>query len=573
MKLTNTIWQTLKEVPKEAEIASHQLLLRAGLVHKSVSGIFSYLPFAVRTIRKIEKIIREELESIDVQEIIMSVMTPSDLWKESGRWDDYGPLMLRAQDRGERFLCFSPTNEEAVTDIFRKTVSSYKSLPQAVYQINTKFRDEIRPRFGMLRGREFTMKDAYSFHLDKPCLDQFYDEMYKAYFSIFTRLELEFMVVEADAGDMGDSGSKTHEFQILAASGEDELVYTEGGEFAANIEKAQTVRGEKDYDYKEQKVVEVETPNMPTISQVSESLGKNTHHTLKVLVYKTIKKDREDFVLCVLLGDDDLNELKLKNYLGPDHLSMATDTEIEQLKLTKGYIGPQDNFHIQTLVDNAVDENAFFVVGANKKNYHITGFKLNDHAGKFEKIDLRISKMGDLDVKSGSPINIKKGIEVGHIFQLGAKYTKALDASVLDQNGKKLYPFMGCYGIGVTRVFQAAIEQNHDDKGIVWPKAIAPFQVYLLEIGKSEEFKTSVDELYKMLKGQNLEVVYDNRKLSPGAKFKDAELLGIPIILVAGEKNASKEESLEVIVRKTGEKVSMSKGNAIKFIQQFWNEK
>lgn len=562
MRLSQHSWQTYKEVPKDAEIISHQLMLRAGLIHKIAPGIFCYLPFAYRSIRKIENIIREEMDKIGSLEILMAMVTPGDLWKESGRWSQMGPEMTRFVDRSQKDMCLSPTNEETVTEIFRKIIKSYKQLPVTYYQINTKFRDEIRPRFGLLRGREFSMKDAYSFHMDKPSLDKVYQDMYTAYENIFKRLGLDFMVVEADAGKMGTSESKTHEFQVIASSGEDTIVYCKETGYASNIEKAQTRRAEF-VKAAEGKIQEIETVGKTTIRDVSEFLGAPEFHSLKALVYSSIAGDKEEVVLFFILGDDELNETKVKNLLGSDHLVLASDAKIAELGMVKGYIGPVGlEEKVKIIFDQSVARDGHFVVGANKKNYHLKNFSPIRDLKNASFSDIRMAKEGDLSNCGKFKIKIAKGIEVGHIFQLGKKYTEAMSATVLDQNGKAHIPLMGCYGIGVTRTLASAIEQSHDENGIIWPKPIAPYHIYFAVIAKSDEFRKTADGIYEMLK-KHFEVLYDDRNSGPGFMFKDADLLGLPIRLTMGERDYTQDQQIEIKIRKTGETLKVKKDDLI----------
>ena len=564
MKLSKGFWQTYKEVPADAEIPSHQLMLRAGLIHKSGAGLYNYLPVGYRSIRKVEQIVREELDKAGCYELLMSVVTPGELWKESGRWDKMGDLMLKFTDKGNRDLCISPTNEEAVADIFRKTVKSYKQMPLTLYQINTKFRDEIRPRFGLMRGREFTMKDAYSFHMDKPCLDKVYDDLFKAYEAIFNRMKLEFSPVVADGGAMADGNAKTHEFQVIAETGEDEIIYCSETGYAANIERAETKRQSLSFDLKGGSLEEVETKGKQTIEEVCEFLGQPQHHSLKSLVYIATTGDKDEVILVQLLGDDSLNEIKLTNHLACDHLKPATDNDLENANFVKGYIGPDNKRKVRTLFDNNINLDAFYTVGANKEDYHCKGFNPKRDFGKdIEAVDLRLAKEGDLTIDGRGSVQVKRGIEVGHIFQLGDKYTKALGVTVLDQNGKAVTPLMGCYGIGISRVVAAAIEQNHDENGIIWPAAIAPYHVHFVEICKSDEMKARADEIYDQLLNAGLETIYDDRKAGPGFKFKDADLLGIPFQLVLGERDFKEDGLLEIRVRKSGEKFKVKPEEAI----------
>lgn len=555
MRLSQGFWQTYKETPAEAEIPSHQLMLRAGLIHKSAAGIYNYLPLGYRVVRKVEQIVREEMDKAGCLELLMTVVTPGDLWKESGRWEVMGGEMLKFKDKADRDLCISPTNEEAIADIFRKTIKSYKQLPVTLYQINTKFRDEIRPRFGLMRGREFTMKDAYSFHMDKECLDKVYDDLFKAYCNVFDRIGFEYSAVEADAGNMGSSDSKTHEFQAIANTGEDEIIYCPETGYAANSEKAQTKRANVDFDFNEQELKEVETKGKSTIADVCDFLGKPQSQSIKSLVYTAIQGEEEFEVLVLLVGDDELNEVKLKNHLGVDHITPATDSKLLEYGLVKGYIGPLDiKKEIMILFDEAIDPKAYYTVGAQKEDYHLTGYQVAKEFEEATFVDLRLAKEGDLTVEGSKPVLVKRGIEVGHIFQLGDKYTKAMGVTVLGNDGKTQTPLMGCYGLGITRVVAAAIEQCHDDKGIIWPKEIAPYQVYFATIAKSEEFKAQADDVYNKLTDAGFEVIYDDRKAGAGFKFKDADLLGLPVRVVMGERDFKESGEFEVVDRKTGDK-------------------
>lgn len=569
MRLSRGFWQTYKEVPADAEIPSHRLMIRAGLIHKSGAGLYNYLPMGYRTIRKIEQIVREEMDRADAHELLMTVVTPGELWQESGRWQTMGGEMLKFKDKAERDLCISPTNEEAVADIFRKTVKSYKELPLTLYQINTKFRDEIRPRFGLMRGREFTMKDAYSFHMDKDSLDEVYAQLYKAYERIFERMGLNFSVVEADAGAMGSSDSQTHEFQVLADTGEDELIYCEKTGYAANIEKAVTYRSDEVGSNLDGELELVSTPGMQTIEEVCAYLKCPASSSLKSLVYKATTGDEDGFHLVVLVGDDQLNELKLKNFLACDHLQAATDNEISQLGLAKGFIGPAKlKAKVNIIFDQNIDLSRAYIVGANKADAHFKNFSPDKEMDFITSADLRLSRPGDFGPDKKSPVIVKRGIEVGHIFQLGDKYTKALDVKILDQNGKTKPPLMGCYGIGITRVAAAAIEQNHDEKGIIWPWSIAPYHIQLIHIGKDTEIRKLVGEIYDELKRDGgYEVIFDDRNAGPGFKFKDAELLGLPLQVVLGERDYAKDKKLEIRVRQTGEVHKVTREELLEKIQ------
>ena len=569
MRLSTVFWQTYKEVPADAEIPSHQLMVRAGLIHKTGSGLYSYLPFGYRSIRKFEQIVREEMDKAGCHEISMSVVTPGELWKESGRWDAMGDQMVKFQDKGSRDLCLSPTNEEAVTDIFRKTIKSYKNLPVSLYQINTKFRDELRPRFGLMRGREFTMKDAYSFHADKVSLDEVYGNLFKAYEAIFTRAGLEFSAVEADAGAMADSDQKTHEFQVIADTGEDEIIYCAETGYAANIEKAQTIRANIDFDKSNDVIKEIHTPDKSTIEDVCNFLEKPQFQSLKSLVYKVITGDEEKTVLVLLLGDDTLNEVKLIAHLKCDLLRAATDNELESEGFVKGYIGPHKlKSDADLIYDKSIDLEASYVAGANATDMHFGNLVPRRDSVKFEVADLRTAVKGDSTIDGKGTVDVKRGIEVGHIFQLGDKYTNAMDVKVLDNNGKTFNPLMGCYGIGITRTIAAAVEQHHDDKGIVWPMAIAPYHVYYAELTKSEENKTLANKIYQDLLSAGVEVLFDDRKAGPGFKFKDADLLGLPVQLIFGERDFKKDGLLEIRLRNSEETFRVSPEEVVNKIQE-----
>lgn len=572
MRLSKGFWQTYKEIPNDAEIPSHQLMMRAGLIHKSGSGLYNYLPMGLRAIKKFEQIIRDEHDKIGCHEISMSVVTPGELWKETGRWDKMGDLMAKFKDKKDQDLCLSPTNEEAVTDIFRKTIKSYKQLPVTLYQINTKFRDEIRPRFGLMRGREFTMKDAYSFHMDKESLDVVYQDIYGCYCRIFDRVGLEYIPVEADGGAMASSDSKTHEFQVVANAGEDAIIYSPESRYAANIEKAQTIRGKLTFKQSSEAMKNVATPKMATIEDVCNFLKTEKHHSLKSLVYKAVVANKDVFVLALLLGDDDLNEIKLQAFLKADHLVQATEEEMKSLGLVKGFIGPVGvTSNLVIVFDKQIDLNAAYVVGANSVDTHTENFIPSRDLKSTQTHDLRLAKEGDYTLDGKHQVVVKRGIEVGHVFQLGDKYTKGMNVQVLDKNGKLATPLMGCYGIGVTRVVAAAIEQSHDENGIIWPKAIAPYQIYFATIVKKEESKKLADDIYNDLLKAGFEVLYDDRDQGPGFKFKDADLIGLPIRLVLGERDYEASGELEIVTRKGAQAVKVKKENLVTELKRIWD--
>ena len=567
MRLSQSLWQTFKEVPSDAEIPSHRLMLRAGLIHRSGAGIYNYLPMGLKVVQKIERIVREELDRAGCQEILMSVVTPGELWQESGRWD-LMTEMLKFKDKRDRDLCLSPTNEETVSDIFRSLVKSYKSLPITLYQINTKFRDEIRPRFGLMRAREFTMKDAYSFHVDKASLDEVYQNLYDAYCRIFERMGLEYTVVEADGGNMATSDSKTHEFQVVAETGEDQIIYCAKTGYAANIEKAQTKRADAEALKGDAVLEEIATPGKSTIEDVAAFLNLKGSQTLKALVFETVTGEDSKIVVVFTLGDDSLNEVKLKAFTGADHVRAASENQLETYGLVKGFIGPVGlNPKLSVVLDNAIDPNGLYVAGANKLDYHVKNLKIDRDCKNLARADLRLAQSGDLTMDGQGVVAVKRGIEVGHIFQLGNKYTKAMNVTVSDLNGKPLHPLMGCYGIGITRVAAAAIEQNHDDQGIIWPKAIAPFHIYFASIVKDETLMALAQELYLEMQNAGLEVLLDDRKEGPGFKFKDSDLLGLPVRVVLGDKTWNAEQKLEVVWRKTGEKQLVSREELISVLK------
>lgn len=567
MRLSQGYWQTLKETPSDADIVSQQLMMRAGLMYKTGAGLYTYLPMAFKSLKKIEKIIREELDKINCFEIQMPVMTPAELWQETGRWDAMGGQMLKVKDRAEREICFSPTNEETVTDLFRRTVNSYKQLPVCLYQINTKFRDEIRPRFGLMRAREFTMKDGYSFHMDKASLDKFYDEIYIAYENIFKRLGLEFIIVEADGGAMAGGGAKTHEFQVVADNGEDYVVTVPKTGFAANIEKAMTVRrniplapaGE---------LIKFATPNQKTCEEVCAAHGLPITQSLKSLVMHTVINGKDQFFMVMMLGDDTLNEVKFKNKVNAEYIRPAQHVELEKLGLVKGFMGPTTTAEgFKIIFDEAIDMNSSYVVGANEPDHHLKGFvPSRDTKPKNFRADMRLAKEGDFI--GDDQIVLKKGIEVGHIFQLGDKYTKSMKVTVLNDQGKAVTPIMGCYGIGVTRVLASAIEQSNDKDGIIFPASISPYDLYLGYIGKTPETKEVVEGLYSEFKKAGLEVLFDDRQLGPGMMFKDADLIGLPVRVILGERDFVATGEIEIKVRKTGETLKVKKDELLNTVKK-----
>ncbi|BBB32297.1 prolyl-tRNA synthetase [Thermotomaculum hydrothermale] len=554
MRFSRYFLYTLKENPKEAETVSHRLMLRACMIKKLASGIYSYLPLGYRVIKKIENIIREELDKEGCIELLMPAVQPAELWQESGRWDYYGKELLRFKDRKNGDFCLGPTHEEVITDIVRKELRSYKQLPLNLYQIQSKFRDEIRPRYGLMRGREFIMKDAYSFDVDDESCDKSYWQMYDAYTRIFKRCGLKFRAVEADSGAIG--GNYTHEFHVLAETGEDTVLSCNNCSYTANIEKAECLKPEKVNDNIEMKPLEkVETPNKKSVEEVSEFLGVKPSDLVKTMIFKL----EDGSAIAVLVrGDYEVNEVKVKNHLGVAILELADEETIENVTGgPSGFSGPI-GLKIPVYADYSVLNMNNFVVGANEKDMHFINVNLGRDFEVKEFADLRLAVEGETcpRCKKGTYEQFK-GIEVGQVFKLGTKYSKAMNCTFLDENGKERYAVMGCYGIGVGRTAAAAIEQNHDENGIIWPVNIAPFQVILLNLEvKDKEFTEKIDKLYQNLLEEGFEVLYDDRDVRPGFKFKDADLIGIPVQIIAGKKTMA-EGLLELKVRRTGERIKV----------------
>lgn len=536
MRASRFLFATLRETPGEAEVISHQLMLRAGMIRKLASGLYSWLPLGVRVLNKVEAIVREEMDK-SALEVLMPVTQPIELWEESGRAQAYGPELLRFRDRHDRPFVLGPTHEEVITDLARQELRSYKQLPINMYQIQTKFRDEIRPRFGVMRSREFIMKDAYSFHANQASLEETYQVMYDTYHTIFGRLGLNFRAVQADTGSIGGNGS--HEFHVLADSGEDDIAFSTESDFAANVEMAEAVlTGSRPAP--SQQVQIVDTPNSKTIEEVSTLLGVAAAQTVKTLLVrgKTDENGKYSLVALVLRGDHELNDIKaekLSQVAAP--LTFASEDEVKALGLELGSIGPQ-GLSIDVIVDRAASVLADFVAGANQAGKHATGLNWERDAQITLVADIRNVVNGDPSPDGKGVINIKRGIEVGHIFQLGQKYSEALNCKVLGEDGKPFVVTMGCYGIGVTRVVAAAIEQNYDDKGILWPQAIAPFEVAIVPMNqaKSPRAVEAAEALYVELKAAGFDVLLDDRNERPGVKFSDLELIGVPHRIVVSER-------------------------------------
>ena len=534
MRVSQLLLATQKEVPADAEVISHQLMLRAGMIRKLASGLYTWLPLGLRVLRKVEAIIREEMNRAGAQEVLMPAVQPAELWEESGRWDQYGPELLRLHDRHEREFCFGPTHEEVITDLIRRELRSYKQLPSNFYQIQTKFRDEIRPRFGIMRAREFLMKDAYSFHLDDASLNQTYAIMHETYCRIFERLGLDFRPVRADSGAIG--GNLSHEFHVLADSGEDAIAFSSDSDYAANVELAEAIAPTTSRAAAAADKQAVDTPSQKTIEEVSQFLKVKPAQCLKTLL---VKGNDDTIVALVLRGDHELNAIKaekLAEVASP--LSFASDEEIKQVAgCDAGSIGPL-GLDIPVYADHAALQVADFVCGANQNGKHFSGVNWQRDLPEAVAVDIRNVVEGDPSPDGKGKLSITRGIEVGHIFQLGKKYSQAMNANVLDENGQSVIMTMGCYGIGVSRVVAAAIEQNHDDKGIIWPAAIAPYQVALLPMNmhKSERVQQAVEALYNDLQAAGVEVLFDDRKERAGVMFADMELIGIPHRIVLGER-------------------------------------
>ena len=567
MRATQYLISTHREVPAEAEVISHQLMLRTGMIRKLASGLYTWLPTGLRVLRKVEAIVREEMNQAGAQELLMPVVQPAELWEESGRWQQYGPELLRINDRHKRSFCLGPTHEEVITDMARNQLHSYKQLPVNFYQIQTKFRDEVRPRFGVMRSREFIMKDAYSFHLDQASLEQTYQIMYDAYCRIFERIGLDFRPVIADTGSIG--GNASHEFHVLAGSGEDDIAFSNTSNYAANVELAEALAPVEKRQAPSKPLVEIETPQQHSIEEVSVFLKVEPKQVAKTLIVEGAEEGTP-LIALVLRGDHKLNEIKAEKHpLITCPLVFASEEQVQSnLHCKPGSIGPA-GLDIPVLVDRAAAELSDFVCGANKDGIHLAGCNWERDCKATEVLDLRDICEGDPSPDGQGTITIKRGIEVGHIFQLGSKYSESMQAKVLNENGKNTVMQMGCYGIGVSRIVAAAIEQNHDDKGIIWPESIAPFQLVLVAINnhKSERVQTFCETLYSALAQHGIDVLFDDRKERPGVKFKDAELIGIPHRIVVGDKGLD-NEVLEYINRRSGETLDIPAGDALSSILQ-----
>jgi len=564
MRLSQLPLTTFKETPAEAEIISHQLMLRASLIRRLASGLFTWLPIGLRVVRKVETIIREEMDRAGAFELLMPAIQPAELWRESGRWDRYGNLLLRMNDRHEREFCFGPTHEEVITDIARRELKSYRQLPVNYYQIQTKFRDEIRPRFGVMRAREFIMKDAYSFHIDQASLEETYERMADAYSRIFTRLGLHFKPVEADSGEIG--GARSQEFHVLADSGEDAIAYCESGGFAANVELAPALAPDQPRPAATVEMIRVETPSMRTIDEVAACLSVDPAHCLKTLI---VEGKDDNLVALVVRGDHEINTIKAEKIPGiavplqmaaPDRVAAATGCP-------PGFIGPL-GLTIPVYADHSAVHAADFICGANEVDAHLTGVNWGRDLPEPEAVDIRNVVSGDPG-PDGDPLTIVRGVEVGHIFQLGDKYSRSMNANVLDRDGREVSMLMGCYGIGVTRIVAAAIEQNHDEHGIAWPEPMSPFDVTILMLNpkKAPAVTEAAETLYSKLAAIDIDVLLDDRDARPGVKFADADLIGIPHRLVIGERGL-RDGVIEYRHRKSGDEAKISSDEIADFLQE-----
>lgn len=568
MRASQFLIATQKETPADAEVISHQLMLRAGMIRKLATGLYTWLPAGLRVLRKVERIVREEMDRSGAQEVLMPVVQPSELWQQSGRWQQYGPELLRITDRHQREFCLGPTHEEVITHLVSNELKSYKQLPANFYQIQTKFRDEIRPRFGVMRSREFIMKDAYSFHLDEASLQETYERMYQAYSNIFSRIGLDFRPVIADTGSIGGTGS--HEFHVLADSGEDDIAFSDASDYAANTEMAEAICTAT-RPAASAALSKVATPGIKSIDDVCGQLSVEAASTLKTLIVHAANDEgeRDGLIALILRGDHQLNEIKAEKLAGVlSPLQMASDEEIKAaLPCGAGSLGPV-GLGLPCIVDRSAAVLADFVCGANEDDYHLTGVNWERDCSAERIEDIRNVQTGDPSPDGKGTLQIKRGIEVGHIFQLGRKYSSAMNATVLDESGREAVVTMGCYGIGITRVVAATIEQNHDDSGIIWPDAIAPFQLALvpLNMQKSERVRDAVETLYTQLSALGVDVLLDDRNERPGVKFADIELIGIPHRIVIGDRGLDSGK-LEYRHRRADANEEFELENAVAFIQ------
>ncbi|AVQ32878.1 proline--tRNA ligase [Staphylococcus muscae] len=566
MKQSKVFIPTLREVPAEAEAISHQLLLKAGMIKQNTAGVYSYLPLATKAIHKISDIIREEMERIDAVEVVMPVLQHAELWQESGRWEAYGAELMRLRDRNQREFALGPTHEEVITSLVRDELRSYKQLPLTLFQIQTKFRDEKRPRFGLLRGREFIMKDAYSFHTDEESLMKTYQDMYDAYKRIFKRVGLNVRPVVADSGAIG--GNYTHEFHALSAIGEDTIVYSENSDYAANIEKAEVVYTPPDTEKKAPKALEkIATPNIKTAKDLAELLELPLEHTTKSMVFKV----DGDFALILIRGHHEINDVKLKDYFQTDNIEMATEDEIRNLLgAAPGSLGPVTDRDIKVYADYSVQDLVNIPVGANEDGYHFVNAVIDRDFTVDGFGDFRFILEGEPLADGSGPAKFAEGIEVGQVFVLGEKYSEAMNATVLNNQGREQNLTMGCYGIGVSRTLSAVIEQHHDDNGIIWPKSVTPYDLHLITVNPKKEAQSELsDKLYATLQ-EKYDVLYDDRQERAGVKFNDADLIGLPIRIVVG-KNAE-DGIVEVKRRDTGESEEINVDTLTDYIADLYEQ-
>lgn len=567
MRTTSYLLATQKETPNDAEIVSHQLMIRAGMVRRLASGLYTWLPSGLRVMQKVATIVRQEMERANAVEVLMPMVQPADLWEETGRIEQFGPELLRIKDRHNRPFVLGPTHEEVITELVRKELKSYKQLPLNLFQIQTKFRDEVRPRFGVMRSREFMMKDAYSFHLSDECMETTYQAMFKAYCRIFDRLGLDYRPVLADSGSIG--GAVSHEFHVLAKSGEDAIVFSDVSDYAANIEKAEALAPVGERPAPTQQLSEVATPGVKSIDEVSSFLAVDVTTTVKTLLVKGIDGDKEQIIAVVLRGDHELNDVKAEKHpLIAAPFEFATEAQVVAATgATPGSVGPV-KLDIPVIVDRSAAHLADFICGANKDGVHLTGVNWDRDISDYQVADLRSVVAGDPSPCGQGKLEIKRGIEVGHIFQLGNKYAQAMNAGVLNEQGKHQILNMGCYGIGVSRIVAAAIEQNNDDNGIIWPTEIAPFKVVIVPMNmhKSESVAAAATTLYQQLEDAGVEVLFDDRKERAGVMFADMELVGIPHTIVIGQRSLD-NGVLEYKSRKSGEKQEVAIAEMVNFIK------
>jgi len=561
MRMSNLFSPTLRDDPADAEVISHKLLLRAGFIRRVTSGVYDFLPLGLRVLRKIEAVVREEMNRAGAQEILMPMVQPAELWKQSGRWDKYGRELLRFTDRHDHESCLGPTHEEVVCDLVRRELRSYKQLPMNLYQIQAKFRDEVRPRFGLMRGREFIMKDAYSFHADEDELAREYQNMFDTYTRIFTRLGLKFRAVQADTGAIG--GRRSHEFHVLAESGEDVIAHCSSCDYAANVEMATSCR--KNPASEGADLETVETPGATAVEDVAGLLHVDPALLVKTLVYRVKRTDEADEVVAICVrGDDQVQEVKLARLLGADELMMAADEDIAGIGGVAGYVGPQ-GLKARILADETLRDAVGLIAGANERDAHVTGFDLARDVPDAGYADVRECREGDSCPTCGGGIDFSRGIEVGHVFELGRQYAEPMEVVFQNADGKRAVATMGCYGIGVSRLVAAVVEQCYDDAGIIWPMHLAPFHVVFISLGKSEQVMNVCKQLYEDMQAAGLEAVWDDRNERPGVKFRDAELMGIPIRVVLGERGLSGSKA-EVAVR-GGEKLEVPLEEVLSFVR------